>query len=90
MLKVLAVCGAGMGTSMLIKMKVQGFFDNHKVDAQVESCGLSEASNLTGWDIVICSGHLAEQLTVPENVTLVCVENMMDENEYAEKLKNFL
>ena len=40
MLKVLAVCGSGMGTSMIMKMKVSQVLKKLNVDAYLNSCSL--------------------------------------------------
>ena len=51
MMKVLAVCGSGMGTSMIMKMKVAQVLKKLNVDADVNSCSLGEAkSGLANYD----------------------------------------
>ena len=53
MMKVLAVCGSGMGTSMIMKMKVAQVLKKLDVDADVNSCSLGEAkSGLANYDLV--------------------------------------
>ena len=45
MMKILAVCGSGMGTSMIMKMKVAQVLKKLDVDADVNSCSLGEAKS---------------------------------------------
>ena len=40
MMKVLAVCGNGMGTSMIMKMKVGNVLKRLNIPAQVDSCSM--------------------------------------------------
>ena len=59
MLKVLAVCGSGMGTSMIMKMKVSQVLKKLNVDADVNSCSMGEAkSGLGNYDLVLASIHI--------------------------------
>ena len=87
-MKLLAVCGAGMGTSVIMKIKLNEFLKNNNIDGQVESCSLDEGKgNLAGNDIVICSKHLAEELKpVPEGTELISVENVMAIDSYGPKI----
>lgn len=45
MLKVLAVCGNGMGTSMIMKMKVSNVLKRLGIEANVDSCSVGEAKS---------------------------------------------
>ena len=87
-MKILAICGNGMGTSLVIKLKVKKFLDAAGIDAQVESCSLSEASGhlATGVDIAICSQQLAGGISAPEHTHIVGLKNLMDENEFGPKI----
>ncbi len=88
-MKILAVCGAGMGTSLIMKMKLSQFAQDEGLDVMVESCGLDEAKGtLRDYQIVICAVHLAEELgPIPATTELVTVENLMNIASYADKVK---
>ena len=88
-MKVLAVCGAGMGTSLMVKMKLTQFAEAEDLDIFVESCGLDEGKgSLREYDILICPKHLVEELEpIPHNIHLIAVGNMMDVSSYGEKVK---
>ena len=84
MLKVLAICGNGMGTSMIIKMKVRKFFEFKKIEAEVESCSLGESSGHLnqGVDIALCSQNLVKNVNCPARTHLIGLKNLLDEFEY--------
>lgn len=83
-MKILAVCGAGMGTSVMMKIKLSQFLQEHNADAEIESCALDEAQgNLSDADIVICSQHLAGELgNAPEHTKMLLVDNIMNISAY--------
>ena len=84
MLKVLAICGNGMGTSMVIKMKVKKFLTEQGIQAEMDSCSLGEASGFLnqGVDIALCSKNLVPNVKAPERTHLVGLKNLMDEKEF--------
>lgn len=87
-MKVLAVCGSGMGTSMIMKMKMKKVLDKLGVAADVSSCSVGEAkSGLNNYDIVVSSIHMASELSVKAPTILIGVQNMLNEAELEEKLK---
>ncbi len=83
-MKLLAICGNGMGTSLVIKLKVKKFLEANDINAQVESCSLGEASGYlaTGIDIAICSQQLVSGISAPERTHVLGLKNLMDENEF--------
>lgn len=86
-MKVLAVCGSGMGTSMIMKMKMKEVLTELGISADVNSCSVGEAkSGLNGYDIVVCSVHMEKELTVKAPTILIGVQNMLNKAELKEKL----
>ncbi len=56
--RILAVCGNGQGSSMIMKMKVDQFLTQSNIDHTVNSCAVGEyKSELSGADIIIASAH---------------------------------
>ncbi len=52
--RILAVCGNGQGSSMIMKMKVDQFLTQSNIDHTVNSCAVGEyKSELNGADIII-------------------------------------
>ena len=88
MVKVLAACGNGMGSSMVIKMKVENALRRlDQIDFTVNSCSVGEAKSLAaGYDIVIASLHLIHELDGRTNGKLIGLDNLMDDREITEKL----
>ncbi|MBD3948263.1 PTS sugar transporter subunit IIB [Tuanshanicoccus lijuaniae] len=92
MLKVLTACGNGMGSSMVIKMKVENALRQLGVtDIQSASCSVAEAkSQASGYDIVVASNHLIKELEGRTDGKLVGLDNLMDDNEIKTKLQAIL
>ncbi len=88
MMKVLAVCGSGMGTSMIMKMKVTQVLKKLNVDADVNSCSVGEAkSGLANYDLVLASTHIVGELKGGPNTKIIGLQNLLDANELETKLK---
>ena len=92
MVKVLAACGNGMGSSMVIKMKVENALRKlNQADFTVNSCSVGEAKSLAAsYDIVIASLHLIQELEGRTNGKLIGLDNLMDDKEISEKLSQAL
>lgn len=59
--RILAVCGNGQGSSMIMKMKVDQFLTQSNIDHTVNSCAVGEyKSELSGAVRTLCS-HQAWQ-----------------------------
>ncbi|UUD36567.1 PTS sugar transporter subunit IIB [Mycoplasmopsis citelli] len=90
-LKIVAACGNGMGTSMLIKLSVQNIMKELGVDAQVDALSMGQSVGLTNSvDIIISSKHLSDQFDHNQRAKIVGVTNLMDKNEIKEALKKAL
>lgn len=86
-LKVLAVCGMGIGTALILRMQVEKALQRLNVAAEVELADVSTARALAmDADIIVTSAELAEQLgSVPGKI--VTIKNYVDVNEMTEKLQ---
>ncbi|KAA0260269.1 PTS ascorbate transporter subunit IIB [Hafnia alvei] len=85
--RILAVCGNGQGSSMIMKLKVGQFMTEQGVNHTVNSCAVSEyKSELSGADIVIASTHIADEITVTGNKYVVGVRNMLSPADFGPKL----
>lgn len=85
-MKIVAVCGMGIGTSVLLKMNAEKVLRNLGVDADVEAAdiGVARGAARTA-DIVLTSSELAEEIgDVPAEV--IVINNFIDLNELTEKL----
>ncbi len=59
-LKVITVCGVGMGSSLILKMTAEDAFREAKIEATVEHSDLSSAKTMNADIIVVQSLHAAE------------------------------
>ena len=90
MVKVLTACGNGMGSSMVIKMKVENALRGlGQSDFTVNSCSVGEAKGLAS-GYVIASIHLVNELEGRTNGHIIGLDNLMDDAEIKEKLSQVL
>ncbi|MFP2241344.1 PTS ascorbate transporter subunit IIB [Pseudescherichia vulneris] len=89
--RILAVCGNGQGSSMIMKMKVDQFLTQQGVNHTVNSCAVSEyKSELGSADIIIGSTHIAGEITVSGNKYVVGVKNMLSAADFGPKLMDVI
>jgi len=91
MIKLLAVCGNGMGTSTMMKMKAKKILDSHKIACTAENCSIGQAKSMVNsYDIVIASTHLISQLKARPSTHLISLKNIMDAKEMEARLLEIL
>ncbi|MDR0270494.1 PTS sugar transporter subunit IIB [Paenibacillus sp.] len=92
MLKILAACGNGMGSSMVIKMKIEKVLRGMgKTDFKVDYCSVGEAkAQASGYDVIVASVHLIHELEGRTKGHLLGLDNLMDEAEISAKLSSIL
>lgn len=85
--RILAVCGCGQGSSMIMKMKVDQFLTQQNVVHSVSSCAVGEyKSELGNADIIIASTHVASEITVTNKKYVIGVRNMLSAADFGPKL----
>jgi PTS system ascorbate-specific IIB component len=85
-MKIVAVCGMGIGTSVLLKMNAEKVLAKLGIDAEVEAAdmGVARGAAQTA-EIVLTSEELAEELgDVPAEV--IIINNFFDLDEITEKI----
>jgi PTS system ascorbate-specific IIB component len=84
--KILAVCGMGLGSGLLLRMQAEKALRQLGVQADVEVADIGTARALAATaDLIITSEELAQQLgTVKPRV--VTITNFIDLNEMVTKL----
>lgn len=86
MTKVLAVCGMGLGTGLILRMQTESALRELGVDAEVEVADIGSArGQVHGVDVVVTSSELAEELG-DVDATVVTVTNFVDAAELKTKL----
>jgi PTS system ascorbate-specific IIB component len=90
-MKILTVCGMGLGTGLVLRMNTEAALQRIGVDdAQVEVADIGTAKGMgAGYDIVLTSSELAEQLG-PVRARLITVRNFIDKTEIESKLREAL
>lgn len=88
-MKILAVCGMGFGSSLILKLNIQAALKElGRTDIEVEHCDLTTARG-TRCDAIVVAADLAEnvqQIGVP----VISLANVMAKSELKTKLAAFL
>ncbi|UUD35193.1 PTS sugar transporter subunit IIB [Mycoplasmopsis caviae] len=80
-MKVLCVCGSGMGTSMIIKMKVQQAMKELSIPGTVEALGLGQGKTVVNnFDVVLCTANFVSEVS-KSKAKAYGLKNIMDVNE---------
>ena len=85
-MKIVAVCGMGIGTSVLLKMNAEKVLQDLGIDADIEAAdiGVARGAAQTA-DVVLTSEELAPEIgDVPAEV--IVIENFIDLDEIHKKL----
>ncbi|ADX72173.1 PTS sugar transporter subunit IIB [Pseudarthrobacter phenanthrenivorans] len=85
-MKIVAVCGMGIGTSVLLKMNAEKVLQDLGIDADIEAAdiGVARGAAQTA-EIVLTSEELAPEIgDVPAEV--IVIENFFDLDEIHKKL----
>ena len=62
MISILTVCGNGIGSSLMLKMKIEEICAENNIDATVESIDFNAAQGMNP-DLIVTVKELAEQFT---------------------------
>jgi PTS system ascorbate-specific IIB component len=83
-LRVLAVCGFGVGTSLILRMNIETVLKKNGVNAEVTNSDITTAASIPT-DMIFTSAELYEQLADKVKVPLVKINNFMSNYEIEEK-----
>lgn len=83
-LKVLAVCGFGIGTSLFLKINIEEVLKKNCIDAEVINADVTTAASIPS-DIVVSSEALKSQLEDKIKVPIITINNFMSKSEIEEK-----
>lgn len=86
-MKILCVCGLGMGSSLILKMTVEKAMRELGIPCDVEHQAAGMMSGLDP-DIIVASQDFAEELAGRDNV--VFVANVVKSDEAREKIQAYL
>ncbi|WP_085522771.1 PTS sugar transporter subunit IIB [Tuberibacillus sp. Marseille-P3662] len=88
-MKVLAVCGNGLGSSMVLRMTAEAVLKDLGIKANVQTSDIGSAKSETS-DIIVTSEQFSNMLTGSIDTPIVTVKNYVDRNEMKEKLEPVL
>lgn len=89
MLKVIAACGSGMGSSQIIKMKIEKIFKKLNIPVTIHHCSISEAkAQAKSYDVVFCSETLVGTFAAAEQsgTIVIGLKNLLSETEIEQKI----
>lgn len=89
-LKILAVCGMGLGSSLILKMTIEKALKELNLEGDIQTADIATAKGAgLDADVIITSRELAEQIG-NVNIPIVTVKNYVDVKEFTEGLKRVL
>ena len=85
--RILAVCGSGQGSSMMMKMKIKQYLDKRGIPNVMDSCAVTDhKGKVSGVDIIVCSKHLQDEIVQGGSISVLGVQNMLNPNTFGEEL----
>ena len=82
---IMAVCGSGLGSSVLVEMNIKKVLAKIGVEAEVEHSDLSSATPGAA-DLFVMGKDIAESARMPEDKVIV-LNNIVDMVELEDKLR---
>lgn len=91
MLKVLAACGNGMGSSLIIKMKIEKVLKDMGLQCEVHHASVGQAkSDARNFDLVLVSSMFVKEFSNVGKAKIVGLINLLSEDEIKTKVKEAL
>jgi PTS system ascorbate-specific IIB component len=82
--KILTVCGFGVGSSMVLKMKIDDVLKQHGLTAEVATADVGTATS-TPCDLIFTSKELETSIRSKVKVPVVTIVNFINRKEIEEK-----
>ncbi|MFV0255261.1 MAG: PTS sugar transporter subunit IIB [Erysipelotrichaceae bacterium] len=91
MIKILAACGSGMGSSMIIKMNIDAVLKELNIEHTVEHVSVGQGKSMAkNFDIVIVQNVFVKDFSVDNHTKVIGLKNLMSKDEIRLKLKEVL
>lgn len=91
MIKVLASCGAGIGSSMIIKRNIQSVFDKLDIPVAITHESIGTAKTIADkFDLIFTLNSLAFHFDGVDSKKVIGVKNIMDLTEIENAVKEYL
>ncbi|WP_067141122.1 PTS sugar transporter subunit IIB [Oceanivirga salmonicida] len=82
MIRILCICGNGMGTSTLLKINLKKIASNHNVDVEVNSCAAGEAMGyINNCDLIITTPEWAKIIPQSCSAKITTTKNLINIKE---------
>jgi len=89
-LYIIAVCGAGLGSSFACEMSIEAALKDLGVDADLSHCDISSATSSRA-DIIMTGENFRSQFQhYTINATIIYLKRLIDKNEIKTKLEPIL
>lgn len=88
-MKILAVCGFGVGSSMVLKMTLDKVAKELNLDADIENTDI-ETAKATKADVYFTSKELASDLRESTSNPVIPIKKYMDKEEVKTALEDYL
>ena len=86
-MKILTVCGMGLGSSLILKMQVEKAAKTLGLKPSVEVTDITTARGMAASaDLIVTSSELADRLGETKT-PIITISNYMDRNEMIEKMR---
>ena len=82
-LKIMTVCGFGLGSSLVLRMTVDEVLQKHNIKAET-FCSDADTAVGQNYDLVISSGEM-ERLFKDVDVPVIVIDNFLSPDEVEEK-----
>lgn len=93
MLKVLCVCGCGLGSSFAIEMSAKAVLKKLQIDAEIDHTTVSEASSFK-YDFILTQKMFADILNADaseeQKRKVIILNKLTDKNEIEEKILSYM
>lgn len=90
-IKAIAACGNGMGSSQMIKMKIEKVFKKLGINAEIGHMSVGEAKGVANnYDMVFVSETFTSQFNPGKDTKIVGLKNLLSEKEIESKIREAL
>lgn len=83
-MKIITVCGMGVGSSMILKLGLEDVLRKHGISADIEQCDIGSVRGLKA-DFVVTTPDLSHELE-GSGFNVVVVKNVIDKKDIEEKI----
>ncbi len=87
-MKILAVCGMGFGSSLMLKMTADRVLKKKDIKADVEATDIGTASGIKA-DLILTNNEFAKQLQGGD-AEVVAIMNVASEDEVGKAIEGYL